>query len=73
MQFNTSGYKDCIAGSTKVAKVPVPVAVPAVCDAKLQTDGRAEKAAGKGQNAVGGIKHALQGTSACTHPLSLGV
>ena len=30
-------------------------------DAKLQTDGKAEQAAGKVQNAVGGLKDTLRG------------
>ncbi len=30
-------------------------------DAKLQADGKADKAAGKIQNAVGGVKDALRG------------
>jgi len=31
------------------------------CDEKLKTDGKADKAAGKVQNAVGGLKDAVRG------------
>ena len=53
---------DRIAGSAKVLKGKVKVAVgKAVGDAKLESEGRADKIEGTGQNAVGGIKDALKG------------
>ena len=36
-------------------------ASPYIINAKLQADGKADKAAGKIQNAVGGVKDALRG------------
>ncbi|MDP2740957.1 MAG: CsbD family protein [Pseudorhodobacter sp.] len=54
--------KDRIAGSAKVLKGKVKVAVgKAVGDAKLESEGRADKIEGTVQNAVGGIKDALKG------------
>lgn len=54
--------KDRIAGSAKVVKGKVKEAVgKAVGDAKLETQGKADKIEGKVQNAVGGIKDALRG------------
>ncbi len=53
---------DRIAGSAKVLKGKVKVAVgKAVGDAKLESEGRADKIEGTVQNAVGGIKDALKG------------
>ena len=52
--------KDRIIGSAKVAKGAVEEAIGKVTgDAKLQADGKADKAAGKIQNAIGGISDAL--------------
>ena len=53
--------KDRIAGSAKVVKGKVKEAVgKAIGDAKLETEGKADKVAGKIQNAVGGLKDALK-------------
>ena len=53
--------KDRIAGSAKVVKGKVKEAVgKAIGDAKLETEGQADKVAGKIQNAVGGLKDALK-------------
>lgn len=55
--------KDRIAGSAKAAKGAVKEAIGTVTgDAKLKADGRAEKAEGKFQNAVGGLKDTLRDT-----------
>lgn len=54
--------KDRIIGSAKVVKGNVKEAVGmAVGDAKLETQGKADKIEGKVQNAVGGIKDTLKG------------
>jgi uncharacterized protein YjbJ (UPF0337 family) len=54
--------KDRIAGSAKEIKGAVKEGIgKAVGDAKLQADGKADKAKGKVQNAVGGLKDALRG------------
>ncbi len=54
--------KDRIAGSAKVVKGSVKEAAgKLVGDAKLQAEGKADKVAGKVQNAVGGVKDALKG------------
>lgn len=54
--------KDRIAGSAKVVKGKVKEAVgKALGDAKLSAEGKADKAEGTVQNAVGGIKDALRG------------
>jgi uncharacterized protein YjbJ (UPF0337 family) len=45
--------KDRIEGSAQESKV--------LGDAKLQSDGKADQAAGKVQNAVGGVKDTLKG------------
>jgi uncharacterized protein YjbJ (UPF0337 family) len=53
--------KDRIAGAAKKIKGSVKVAIgKAVGDAKLQSDGKADKAVGKVQNAIGGLKDALK-------------
>ncbi len=53
--------KDRIAGAAKQLKGNLKEAVGAVTgDAKLKAEGKADKAAGKVQNAVGGIKDALR-------------
>ncbi|HEY5080753.1 MAG TPA: CsbD family protein [Bauldia sp.] len=54
--------KDRVEGSAKQMKGAVKSAVgKAVGDAKLKNSGDADKAAGKIQNAVGGIKDTLRG------------
>ena len=53
--------KDRIAGAAHEVKGVVKEAMgKAVGDAKLQSDGQTEKAAGKVQNAVGSVKDALR-------------
>jgi uncharacterized protein YjbJ (UPF0337 family) len=53
--------KDRIEGAAKQAKGTVKEAVGKVVgDAKLQADGKADRAAGKVQNAVGGLKDAIR-------------
>ena len=53
--------KDRVIGSTKVVKGTVKAAVgKAIGDAKLETEGHAEKIEGKAQNAVGGIKDTIR-------------
>jgi len=54
--------KDRVAGSAKEIKGTVKQAVgKAVGDTKLEADGSSDKAAGKIQNAVGGLKDAIKG------------
>lgn len=54
--------KDRIKGSAQQAKGNVKEAVGKVTgDAKLENEGKADKAAGKIRNAVGGIKDTLRG------------
>ena len=53
--------KDRVAGAAHTVKGTVKEAIGKVVgDAKLQSDGNAEKAAGKIQNAVGGVKDAVR-------------
>jgi uncharacterized protein YjbJ (UPF0337 family) len=53
--------KDRIAGAAKVTKARVEEAVgKAIGDAKLQSDGRTDKAEGTTQNAIGGFKDAVK-------------
>ena len=53
--------KDRIAGAAKQIKGSVKETIgKAVGDAKLQSDGKADKFEGKVQNVVGGIKDALK-------------
>ncbi len=53
--------KDRIAGAAKVIKGTVKEAIgKATGDAKLETEGKADKAAGKVQNAIGGVKDAVK-------------
>jgi uncharacterized protein YjbJ (UPF0337 family) len=53
--------KDRIAGSAKEAKGAIKeTAGKALGDAKLQADGKSDKAEGKVQNAIGGLKDALK-------------
>ncbi len=54
--------KDRIIGSAKKIKGEVMEAVgKAVGDAKLESEGKADKLEGKIQNAVGGLKDTLRG------------
>ncbi len=54
--------KDRIIGSAKKIKGEVMEAVgKAVGDAKLESEGKADKIEGKIQNAVGGLKDTLRG------------
>ena len=54
--------KNRIAGSAKEIKGAVKQVVgKAVGDAKLQSEGKADKIEGKVQNAIGGLKDALKG------------
>jgi uncharacterized protein YjbJ (UPF0337 family) len=53
--------KDRIVGAAKEIKGSVKETIgKAVGDAKLQSDGKADKVDGKVQNAVGGLKDALK-------------
>ena len=53
--------KDRIAGAAKEIKGSVKETIgKAVGDARLQSDGKADKVEGKGQNAVGGLKDSLK-------------
>jgi uncharacterized protein YjbJ (UPF0337 family) len=54
--------KDRIEGSAEQAKGAVKETVGKVfVDKKLENEGRADKVAGKVQNAVGGLKDAVRG------------
>jgi len=54
--------RDRIKGSAKQAKGAIKQAAGRVVgDAKLEAEGRADKTAGKVQNAVGGLKDTLRG------------
>jgi uncharacterized protein YjbJ (UPF0337 family) len=54
--------KDRIVGSAKEIKGSIKETVgKAVGDAKLQSDGKADKVEGKVQNAIGGLKDTLKG------------
>ena len=54
--------KDRIKGSAQQTKGAVKEAVGKVFgDKKLETEGKTDKAAGKVQNAVGGLKDAVRG------------
>ena len=53
--------KDRIAGAAKEIKGSVKETIgKAVGDAKLQSDGKADKVEGKVQNAIGGLKDSLE-------------
>ncbi len=53
--------KDRIAGSAKEIKGSIKEAVgKAVGDTKLQSEGKADRAEGKIQNAIGGLKDTLR-------------
>jgi uncharacterized protein YjbJ (UPF0337 family) len=54
--------RDRVVGSTKQVKGAIEQAVGrAVGDAKLESEGKADKIEGKIQNAVGGLKDTLSG------------
>ena len=54
--------KDRIEGSAKQAKGSIKEAAgKALGDAKLEGEGKADKAEGKVQNTIGGVKDALRG------------
>ena len=54
--------KDRLEGSAKQAKgVIKEVAGKVTGDAKLEAEGKSDKAAGKVQNAVGGLKDTIRG------------
>jgi uncharacterized protein YjbJ (UPF0337 family) len=54
--------KDRVVGSAKVVKGKLKEAVgKAVGDAKLESEGKADKIEGKVQNAIGGLKDAIKG------------
>ena len=54
--------KDRIKGSAEQAKGAIKeVAGKLTGDAKLESEGNADKAAGKVQNAIGGLKDTLRG------------
>ena len=54
--------KDRVKGSAKIVKGRIKEAVgKAVGDAKLESEGKADKIEGKVQNAVGGLKDAIRG------------
>ena len=54
--------KDRVVGSAKEIKGAVKQALgKALGDAKLESDGRADKIEGRVQNAIGGIKDTLKG------------
>jgi len=58
---DTEVNKDRIEGSAEQAKGTVKeVAGKALGDKKLEVDGKADKVAGKVQNAVGGLKDAVR-------------
>ena len=53
--------KDRIAGSAKVIKGAVKEAIgKATGDAKLETEGKADKVEGKVQNAIGGVQDTVR-------------
>ncbi|MGZ5810281.1 MAG: CsbD family protein [Xanthobacteraceae bacterium] len=54
--------KDRVVGSAKQVKGTVKQAVgKAIGDAKLESEGKADKIEGKVQNVVGGVKYTLRG------------
>ena len=59
---DTTMDKDRIKGSAEQAKGAVKETVGKVFgDKKLETEGKTDKAAGKVQNAIGGLKDAVRG------------
>ena len=62
LQFGTIvGGNAAVAASAKQVKVIEQVVGKAVGDAKLESDGKANKIEGKVQNAIGGLKDTLKG------------
>lgn len=54
--------KDRVKGSAKIVRGKIKEAVgKAVGDAKLESEGKADKIEGKVQNAVGGLKDTIRG------------
>jgi uncharacterized protein YjbJ (UPF0337 family) len=54
--------KDRIEGAARQAKGAVKTVVGKVTgDAKLESEGKVDKAGGKAQNAIGGLKDTLRG------------
>ena len=54
--------KDRLKGAAEQAKGSIKeVAAKVIGDRKLETEGKADKAAGKGQSTIGGIKDTLRG------------
>jgi uncharacterized protein YjbJ (UPF0337 family) len=54
--------KDRVVGSAKVVKGKLKETVgKSVGDAKLESEGKADKIEGKVQNAIGGLKDAIKG------------
>jgi uncharacterized protein YjbJ (UPF0337 family) len=59
---DTAMDKDRIKGSAEQAKGAVKETAGKIFgDKKLETDGKTDKAAGKVQNAIGGLKDAVRG------------
>jgi uncharacterized protein YjbJ (UPF0337 family) len=59
---DTAMDKDRIKGSAEQAKGAVKETAGRIFgDKKLETDGKTDKAAGKVQNAIGGLKDAVRG------------
>jgi uncharacterized protein YjbJ (UPF0337 family) len=59
---DTAMDKDRIKGSAEQAKGAVKETVGKIFgDKKLETDGKTDKAAGKVQNTIGGLKDAVRG------------
>jgi uncharacterized protein YjbJ (UPF0337 family) len=59
---DTAMDKDRIKGSAEQAKGAMKATAGKIFgDKKLETEGRTEKAAGKVQNAIGGLKDAVRG------------
>jgi uncharacterized protein YjbJ (UPF0337 family) len=59
---DTAMDKDRIEGSAEQAKGAVKETAGRIFgDKKLETDGKTDKAAGKVQNAIGGLKDAVRG------------
>src|SRR5512140_1678453 len=64
--------KDRVAGSAKQIKGAVKQVVgKAVGDAKLESEGKADKIEGKVQNVVGGLKDTLKGKEAVAAALAI--
>jgi uncharacterized protein YjbJ (UPF0337 family) len=60
--WRTKSWTDRVVGSAKEFKGAVKeLAGKAAGDAKLKSDGKADKIGGKVQNAIGGVKDTLKG------------